>query len=142
MGAYTWPLVTGNNYKETRHMMLEIQVLAWNRHINVDPNPLFLIIGSPTSIHTQDQYRVWTCVAAKHSSNVCIFYTCFKCLGLLRSSVKRIKWLNYNYIFHMDKINIYINTVQSLNNINWTLFEFQITHTRYRPCDRVITKNN
>ena len=21
----------------------------------------------------QDQYRVWTCVAAKHSSNVCIF---------------------------------------------------------------------
>jgi len=61
-------------------MMLEIQVLAWNRHINVDPNPLFLIIGSPTSIHIEDQYRVWTCVAAKHSSNVCMFYTCFKCL--------------------------------------------------------------
>jgi hypothetical protein len=88
----------------------------------------------------QDQYRVWTCVAAKHSSNVSIFYTCFKCLGMLRSSVERTKWLNYNYIFHMDKINMYINTVQSLNTINWTLFEFQITHTtcRYRPCDRVI----
>jgi len=28
----------------------------------------------------QDQYCVWTCVATKHSSNVCIFYTCFKCL--------------------------------------------------------------
>jgi hypothetical protein len=50
------------------------------------------------------------------------------------------KWLNYNYIFHMDKINMYIHTVQSLNNINWTLFEFQITHTRYRPCDIVILK--
>jgi hypothetical protein len=35
---------------------------------------------------------------------------------------------------------MYINTVQSLNNINRTLFEFQITHTRYRPCDIVIKK--
>ena len=42
----------------------------------------------------------------------------------------------------MDKINMYINTVQSLNNINRTLFEFQITHTRYRPCDIVIKKKN
>jgi hypothetical protein len=89
----------------------------------------------------QDQYHVWTCVAAKHSSNVCIFYTCLKCLGMLRSSVERTKWLNYNYIFNMDKINMCINTVQSLNNINWTLFEFQITHTRYHACDRVIKKN-
>jgi len=38
--------------KKDFDMMLEIQVLAWDRHKNVAwLNPHLLIIGSPTAIH-------------------------------------------------------------------------------------------
>ena len=50
---------------------------------------IYSMLSCPNSI--QDQYRVWTCVAPTHTSNVCIFFTCFKCLGTLRSSVERTK---------------------------------------------------
>jgi hypothetical protein len=44
-----------NTRKWSRHMTLEIQVLAWDRNYQSYPNPPLLISRSPTSIH-EDHY--------------------------------------------------------------------------------------